>query len=346
MKNEYEIFRLWIIIGVGLMSIFLILIVWRYYYFLRRNPKDGPTDYGLVYLTSGILVWSILAMLKLDSIPNGLNQFKLHFLSMLNNGLLLSSLPFFEYSRFTKSNLLLKKYWTVISLASAGIVLIIICTLNSAIVNDILDWGFSTVIFIILGGILFRSFYERGLSPVGYIAQAVMYMTIFSQFLIIFFPNGTEFSTAKIDINKIGHLTGGISFAMMLVLLVALAFSWILDENHVLDKWQLDQLAAEFWRKEDRKLEDKLKDLKKEAEIGLNNELFKKLTSFFRITPIVDKQVEEINKIELTIRVLSGSYSALIQEYQNGKISDAYYQSELNKIQKKVVESLEYLTGQ
>ncbi len=332
--NPFNEYRLWIIVGVGSMSIFLLAMVWRYYY-SNRKRKEAQTDYGLVFLISGIGMWVMLSIFKLLAAPNPVEPMVLHTLSMINNGLLLSSIPFFEHSKFLGSNLSIRKNWTAISGVSALAVLVVIYFVKESITADILDWGFSTIIFTILGGILFRSFFERYLPSIGYLSLVVMGMTIFSQFIISFSktPSAPPYPEISGDLQELGYLLGGISFAMMLVIWVALAFTWILDENDVFDDWDDDQKAKDYWKQYKGKLSDGVEVLKRSVGDGLSRMLFKKCIALFDVEGVPNQQSDEMQNLEAEIIAAAGRFSFLTRSYQKGEITENARLTEIAKIQ-------------
>lgn len=333
--NPYDGYRLWIIVGVGLMSIFLLWIVWRYYYFLRRKPKDGATDYGLVFLIAGIGMWALLSIMKLNVMgtTEKLDRLQVHFMSMINNAFLLSALPFFEYSQFLNAKKHLKRYWATISFVSALAVLVIIFFIHKSnqTAADILDWGFSTFIFLILGGFLLRTFSKRRLVPIGYLALLVMFMTIFSQFVITFSPSQGSvraFNLITEELQIIGYITGGISFTMMLVLLVALAFTWILAENHVLEEWEDDVQARDFWMAHRDNWKEGIVALQYGMTEGLSRAFFKKCTLLFYLVEFPYRKSPEMEIPRREITGISGRYMDNEKSYHRGLIKpDAYQQT-------------------
>ncbi|MFN0016283.1 MAG: hypothetical protein ACKVU2_17220 [Saprospiraceae bacterium] len=333
--NPFNQYRLWIIVGVGLMSIFLLWTVWRYYYYLRRRPKDEPTDYGLVYLMGGILVWALLAILKLDALPGKLDSFQLHFLSMLNNGLLLSSLPFFEYSKLNQSNRQLKRYWTAISIGGAMSVLVLICFVKDEKAANILDWGFSSIIFLILGDILARTFHRRRLSPIGKLALLVMYMTIFSQFIVTFADTKINTSSCPLFIppalQNIGYVLGGISFAMLLVLLVALAFTWILDDNLVIESWNDEFTAQEFWDAYKDNWSGGVKTLQDDLSDGISRAFLTKCTHLFTHEKFPYKESLNIQRLKEDINAFAGTFNTAEKLFNSGQIPSGDFQQTASK---------------
>lgn len=328
--NPFNEYRLWIIVGVGLMSIFLLWTVWWHYYFRHRRPKDAPTDYGLVYLMGGILVWALLAILKLDALPGKLEPFQLHFLSMLNNGLLLSSLPFFEYSKLSQSKRQLKRYWTAISMGGAMSVLVLICFVKDEKVANILDWGFSSIIFLILGDILARTFHRRRLSPIGKLALLVMYMTIFSQFIVSFADTTTDTLRYPLFIppalQNIGYVLGGISFAMLLVLLVALAFTWILDDNQVIESWSDEFTAQEFWDAYKDNWSGGLKKLQDDLSDGISRAFLTKCTHLFTHEKFPYKESPDMQRLKKEINAFAGTFNTAEKLFKSGQISPGDFQ--------------------
>lgn len=330
--KEFDQYRLWIIVGVGLMSIFVILVVWRYYYYTRRKQTGEPTDYGLVFLMAGIGIWAILSIMKLSAFPAPLPSCQIHTMSMINNAFLLSSITFFEYSRLLNSSQFIKRNWPVISGVSALVVLVIIFFLpEDHIAADLLDWGFSTIIFLILGGILFRTFDERRLSPIGYLAFLVMIMTIGSQIIIMLADNKNP-SPIDLDLKNIGFIIGGISFSMMLVILVALAFTWILDENNVFEAWDDDRKAKEFWASFTGKWDAGVRVLRKEMDEGLSRLYFKKCTTLFDIEDLPNRQTQVMQDLEAEIIATSGRFGSITTAFQKSEISELAYLTEIAKI--------------
>jgi len=295
--NLFNEYRLWIIVGIGTMSIFLMAMVWWYYYSSRKR-KEAKTDYGLVFLISGIGMWVVLAVFKLLALPDPVEPMPLHTLSMINNAMLFSSIPFFEYSKFLDSSQSIRKNWTAISFVSALLVLVVIYFVKDFITADVLDWGFSTIIFTILGGILLKLFSERYLPALGYLSLVVMNMTIFSQFFVSFSKDEVTPGYPEISNNlrDLGYVVGGISFAMMLVILMALAFTWILDENDVFDDWDDDQKANDHWKSNYGKLPTGIAELSRSVADGLSRILFKKCIALFDLEELPNRQTATMQK--------------------------------------------------
>jgi hypothetical protein len=336
--NSFDQYRLWIIVGVGLMSVFLLWTVWRHYYYLRRRPKDGPTDYGLVYLMAGIGMWALLSIMKLSIMgtTSTLDSLQVHFMSMINNAFLLSSLPFFEYSQLLSNKQHLKRYWATISFVSALAVLVIIFFIhqNNKTAADLLDWGFSTIIFLILGGFLLRTFSKRRLVFIGYLALLVMFMTIFSQFIITF-SSGQGIDTYGLvtdNLRKIGYIIGGISFAMMLILLVALAFTWILAENHVLEDWEGDVKARDFWMNHQGSWKTGVVTLRDSMSEGLSRVFLKKCTLLFFLNEFPYRDHSMMEGPRKDIFNITGRFAENEKSYQRGLIEPGDYHRTKNTI--------------
>jgi hypothetical protein len=244
--NAYAEYRLWIIVIFGGLSVLILSSIWNYYYFKHRKAGESP-DFGLIYLCAGLTVWVIASILGLCSINDyiEIDSSVIHSFSMINNGLIACSFPFFEYSVISNESKKIRDYWPAITLSITGVVIILIYIFGDGFdenVGNLLDFLSSSLVLIILTGILHKTFDKRKLKPLGYLSILVTVAMLLSQFLVSF--QDASFLNFSWFLVNLGFVMGGIAFCMFVLLLIALAFTWILDGSNVFDEWRDGEIIS------------------------------------------------------------------------------------------------------
>ncbi len=314
--DTFSQYRLWIVAIFGGMSVFILAAIWHFYYFKRRKSHERA-DFGLLFLCAGLTVWVISAIMGLsaekpeDSVR--------HALSMINNGLIACSFPFFEYSVISDSNKRARKYWTTITLSLTVFVLILIFAFEKA--RNVLDFLSSSLVLIVLTGILFKTFGKRKLAPLGYFSILIMVAMLMSQFFVTFKESDFLKGGDGFLIN-LGFVMSGISFTMFILLLVALAFTWILDKNDVYDEWKEEDELIKILREEPAK---GIKYLESIIATGLSKYDLVAFQLFFNALPINTQEKEAIKNIYRDYLNFSGQLNRATNDFLQNMIDfDSY----------------------
>jgi hypothetical protein len=343
--TEFQQFRLWIIIILGSASALILGTIWQYYYYKRRKVDEQP-DYGLLFLSAGLVVWVLSSILGLS---NGLLGIKTdqnvrHAFSMINNGLIACSFPFFEYSAISDRNIKVRKYWKAVTLSLTLFVLILIFAFgqgDNKQVGNLLDFLSTSLILIVLTGILFKTFDKRKLKPVGYLSIAVTVTMLISQFLISF--KDADFLECQNHFLKdMGYVMSGISFVLFVFILLILAFTWILDESSVYDEWKEQETIGQVFKKDPGKA---LKYLASTISNGLSKYDLEAFNIFFDALPPEVLDQSEFKKIHQEYIAYSGRLHNALNNFLQNLIDFTTYEQNCSIVRVGLLDIIERLRG-
>lgn len=169
-----------------LFGAFLLFLMWNH---IRKRNKSSQKDLGLLLFAITILSYGLGLYLKyiLDNEPKDKD---IHYISTINNGFLLSTLPYFEFTFKKikkKIKILHKPFKWPLTIIIWSIIIIFILTIISdiGIVRHI-DFVYSSIVFILIGYSISVTLSKSGYGEIFKLIGGIFTLClIFSQYISI-----------------------------------------------------------------------------------------------------------------------------------------------------------------
>ncbi len=226
---------------ISILSIFILLNIWGSYYDQKiRRINNENRDYGVILFVAALFIWGLIAVINLSTInvkvkestEYAIKNLLNNFLSLINNALFLSAITYFDHGvEWANKSIRRRNIFIFISIFTflLFMVIVILTYLNKFDACQIIDLIYTSLVFIVLMGVLYNSFSKRKLHGVAFVSLFVMVLAIIGQ---VFTALKIEDITAlKIENAKeIGNTIFLASFAMMSSIFINLTYSWILEK--------------------------------------------------------------------------------------------------------------------
>lgn len=212
----------------SLAGVFFLFVIWFCYYFRRVSQRKSfiQLDWGLPLLALAYMVWALGSFYAFFQAPNTIPVIQ-KLISTLNNALFLCSFSYFKHGFQLIAKLGRFKWMLFVFLISSTLFVIFI--FENRFHPDVifwLDFLFSGLTLTFLACLLALAFQNRGMSGLSVISIIAVFIELQAQYEMGK-PNWDRFSTAVMFL--VGH-------TMMLVILISLAFTWIIEDGGVLEK--------------------------------------------------------------------------------------------------------------
>lgn len=213
----------WIQMGISVFAILVWIILW---YLYKRNIADNKdTDIGVWLLSTAILFWSMIGLVRLYETDTNVTDVYIQILSTLNNFFFILSFPYFNH-RIKIFEIDKTKYW-VISIIIFLVALIpnIFLSINGYLQPArYINLLYSIIVLIILGVLFFRSFKARKLFGIAILSTCVLGIIAIVQVMLV--VKGGNYFFGELD-----QILFYISFVALLMLFTAQIFSWYNELN-------------------------------------------------------------------------------------------------------------------
>jgi|GEM_PF-4034175 len=229
-----------------IISGFAGLVMLMFWFHVRHLDRKGR-DQGILYLGLGLMIWALLYGLELtfptravvdgEAGPAMFDRFLRRILSVMNSGLFLLTLPFFDHG-FQRLHERLRGFhepakWRGLVLTAAAITLVL-TFFSYWMFNDpqdewiagLPDSLFSLVAIAALAYAMFVSFWERGLPSLSGLTALVLLALLSVQVLNLVQEAGGKDGTAWMEVFLLLRMT---SHSLLAMLFFALAFTWIAE---------------------------------------------------------------------------------------------------------------------
>lgn len=322
---------------ISSIAVVVLINIWQNYYSAKvRSFHRTAKDYGLLFLCGGILVWGFVSLLGL--LKGNKNELAGWVLSTINNGFFLCSFAYFRHGLEWFNSEKNKSNWLLFIGVSTIIIIVTICMLAphaDSYKLDYIDFVYSSLTLLFLGGLLFKSFEARRLYAVAYISIGIVFLAIYGQLLPLLK-----------DYSKVNEVAFGIqkaivfvaSHGLMIGIFISLAFSWVIENSEMVKEIKEDEIATAFLDKygdSADKVESRLGEMLAEDQLYYVLLIAKE---FFQ-----RKGQTKDREMLTSLSVISGRLTSLKVAERNGTISREDYSRERSKIHealKDVVEEI------
>lgn len=222
------------------------LVMLMFWFHVRHLDRKGR-DQGILYLGLGLMIWALLYGLELTfparnlveegTGPAMFDRFLRRILSVMNSGLFLLTLPFFDHG-FRRLHERLRGFhnpakWRGLILTAASITLVL-TFVSYWLFNDpqdewiagLPDSLFSLVAIAALAYAMFVSFWERGLPSLSALTALVLLALLSVQVLNSVQQAGIGNGQSWQEVFLLLRMT---SHSLLAMLFFALAFTWIAE---------------------------------------------------------------------------------------------------------------------
>lgn len=330
------------VLAVGI----LINIWWFYNKQKAKLNIEEKKDYGIVLLSIAMLIWALISALRLvtqhatDEVQKQI-EFVIKFLSVVNNGLFLAALTYFEHGiewvnmpeRRKRAFLFIGIFslFMYISIALLFAFDVPIEKGSRILFADLLEFIYSFFVAAILLLVLALSFYHRKLYLISLIVVLSNTLLIAEQLLITLFDKSDDFKMLRAILFQS-------SYSLMLATFISLGFSWIVEKFTVLPyiNEYLPLLRIREIIENNKGKPEQIKTILRDKTT--NNELDDSL-ALLEEWFLMYNEMDNANQA----RLIRGRWNKLKSDKQKGLLTDEQERIETNKIRSSVNEVIELI---
>lgn len=310
----YRLSHFWI----NFITSIILFIIWLFY-FRKVKLESESTDYGLLFIAFGLLLWGVLS---------AFNFYEYHGLdfvfSPLNNGAFLMAIPFFKHGfKWVQKHTVL---WYLLTITISITVLILICSFYSTNIPKYgrwVDFGFSTVTLILLLFSLKYSFEEREWTGLAYLSSIIFVIALFAQYSLI--------SGADDIFHNYHKVAFAITHSIMASIFVALGFSWVNEKTNDYSPINIHNINDKI---------DKSKITEKYYNELIDNLSKNKTEEVIKEFLAIANNYDEKKDLHNILILKSAAINQINLQENKGTITDKDYRAERNKINNSLIKLL------